>query len=512
MGLFIFMSSIATTNPYSLAVSSLLIAVIFGLMPVAARAQTTPTVDELRAQIAALRSQIAALQAQLSTAQPRSGINSTPGRCAFLTHNMFIGATDGGTAGDVSRLQQFLADDETIYPEGFITGFFGQATLSALQRFQEQNSIASAGSPGHGFVGPMTRAALERGCGGAGLAGQLGANLKKPGNFVGNRPPQTQPQSWGGPEFPFTNAKTRPGATRAPKTAPLPVRPGTPGVSSMFNPSNFTTEITNRYLTLTPGMKLVYETKTASSTERTEILIPGETRVVKGVTTLVYRDRVWLDGALVEDTKDYLAQDRNGNVWYFGEDVNNYEDGQVADHDGSWRAGQNGAQPGIWMKANPQVGDTYAQENYPGVAEDKAEVLSISETVTVPYGTFQSCLKTYDTTPLDPDAREHKYYCPGVGAEILAVDLVSKERSELVSAEIGVTGNPPFETGPVGGSGGSGSNSGEGNGQGNGEDDDDDQAGLPSSSNLASASTSGSSLYSAVAKIILAILLPSYGR
>lgn len=203
--------------------------------------------------------------------------------------------------------------------------------------------------------------------------------------------------------------------------------------SPVINPSDFTTSITNKYFSLPVGAKFEYEGETEDGLETIKIEIPGDTKTVMGVKTLVYRDRVWLDGELIEDTKDYLAQDKAGNVWYFGEDVNNYEDGELQDHDGSWLAGVDGALPGIWMKANPVVGETYRQEYYKGEAEDKAKVLSLTETVKVPYGTFMHCLKTLDMNPLEVGTEEYKYYCPQAKQFVLEVNVADGERIELVS-------------------------------------------------------------------------------
>lgn len=199
-----------------------------------------------------------------------------------------------------------------------------------------------------------------------------------------------------------------------------------------INPADFSAQITNPYFSLPVGKTFVYEGKTADGIERVEISIPGDTREIMGVETLVYRDIVTLDGQVVEDTRDYLAEDREGNVWYFGEDVDNYKNGVLADHGGSWIAGSDGAQPGIWMKARPKVGETYRQEYYAGEAEDMADVVSVSETVVTKSATYQNCLQTYDYTPLDPDAREYKYYCPEVGGLVLEVNLIDNERVELV--------------------------------------------------------------------------------
>lgn len=219
-----------------------------------------------------------------------------------------------------------------------------------------------------------------------------------------------------------------------------------------LNPSEFTTNITNKYTSLPVGRKLVSQEETSEGLERVEITIPGTKKTLKyngqDYATLVYRDKVWLDAngdgkfvnrELIEDTKDYLAQNKaTGDLWYFGEDVNNYENGVLIDHDGSWLAGVAGAKPGIWVKQNPVVGETYLQEYYNNVAEDTVDVLSITETVTTKFGTFKNCLKTYDYTPLDPESKEYKYYCTQttdgrkVNARVLVVNVNTGERSELI--------------------------------------------------------------------------------
>lgn len=196
------------------------------------------------------------------------------------------------------------------------------------------------------------------------------------------------------------------------------------------------TKITNPWLALPVGREFEYEGETEDGTENIEIEIDGSTKKVNGITTLIYRDIVWVDGELVEDTRDYLAQDDAGNVWYLGEDVDNYEDGTLVDHEGSWQAGKDGAKPGYWMPKNPTVGMKYRQEYYAGEAEDEAEVLSIKETVKIGLGTFKNCLKTKDTTPLEPDVLEYKYYCKGdIKGLVLEEKPEDSERIELTEFE-----------------------------------------------------------------------------
>ncbi|MCI0597661.1 PepSY domain-containing protein, partial [Candidatus Parcubacteria bacterium] len=205
-----------------------------------------------------------------------------------------------------------------------------------------------------------------------------------------------------------------------------------------LDPANFVDGVDNPYYTLVPGTQFVYEAKKAEGTERTVVTVTSENKIVMGITAVVARDQVFLNGELIEDTDDWYAQDREGNVWYLGEITAEYEDGELVTTAGSWEAGVDGAQAGIIMKGNPKVGDSYWQEYYKGEAEDRGEVLAVNETVTVPFGTYSGCVKTLDYTPLDKKALEHKYYCANVGAVVLEVDTEDNERVELISVKTGV--------------------------------------------------------------------------
>lgn len=203
----------------------------------------------------------------------------------------------------------------------------------------------------------------------------------------------------------------------------------------IIHPEDFTTNITNSYVSLPAGIEMHYKGTTAEGIETITVSVGGETKTIMGVKTLVYKDTVWLDGQLIEDTIDYLAQDTKGNVWYFGEDSKSYENGKYKDSHGSWMAGVKGAQPGIWMKAHPKVGEVYRQEYLKGEAEDQGKVLSLSETVKVPNGTYKNCLKTLDFTELDRTKDEYKFYCPAIKGFALEISAKSGERSELIGIE-----------------------------------------------------------------------------
>jgi hypothetical protein len=153
-----------------------------------------------------------------------------------------------------------------------------------------------------------------------------------------------------------------------------------------------------------------------------------KTRRVAGVRVAIVDVREFEDGELVEHTHDYFAQDAKGNVWYFGERVDDIEDGKVVGHEGQWFAGKRGARPGLFMPVKPKVGQRFAQERAPGVAEDRSRVVAVGLEVTVPAGQFDECIRTRDYAPLDRSV-EFKFYCPDVGlvrekARNTRIDLV----------------------------------------------------------------------------------------
>jgi hypothetical protein len=163
------------------------------------------------------------------------------------------------------------------------------------------------------------------------------------------------------------------------------------------------------------------------------VTVLDETREVQGVTATVVHDVVRdPDGAVLEDTYDWYAQDAAGNVWYLGEDTTEY-DGRRVSKEGSWEAGVDGAQAGLAMPASPRVGDGYRMEHYAGVAEDRAQVLRLDASASVPYGDFTGLLETEDSTPLEPGVVEHKLYAEGVGVVREETVAGGDEVVELVS-------------------------------------------------------------------------------
>jgi hypothetical protein len=194
------------------------------------------------------------------------------------------------------------------------------------------------------------------------------------------------------------------------------------GYAPVIDPADFSSTIDNKYLTYVPGTVAKYM-QTSGDVVEQDVLT--DTKLVMGVKCAIVHDFLKsATGELLEDTYDYFAQDKAGNVWYFGEDTKAYAGKQVST-EGSWLGGVSCARPGIVMKANPQVGDRYRQEYLEGEAEDEAEVVSLGEKVSVPYGTLDNCVKTKELSRLAPGDVENKYYCPGVFGPVSSVDVGS---------------------------------------------------------------------------------------
>jgi hypothetical protein len=176
------------------------------------------------------------------------------------------------------------------------------------------------------------------------------------------------------------------------------------------------THITNPYFPVAVGKKYIYEGQTQDGLERIEEQRLDTTKTILGITCIIVNFKAYLNGTLIEEAWDWYAQDNDGNVWYFGEAVDNYNtNGVLQDHGGSWEAGADGAQPGTIMPANPQTGFAYREEYYFNHAEDRAEITGTGLTVTIPLGTYNNCIKTKNWTELEPDLNENKFYAPGIG-------------------------------------------------------------------------------------------------
>ena len=219
-----------------------------------------------------------------------------------------------------------------------------------------------------------------------------------------------RPLAFGGAIFslmllaPLTHAlgANSPGSRPAPPTCPS------------FDSGNFrkSTTINNPYFPLLPGRRFTYRGNNQKTPVVDIVTVTRNAPTIAGVRTVEVRDQVLEAGVLTEDTLDWYGQDDQGNVWYFGELATQLPDGT---HSGSWTAGVNGALPGYIMEAAPKVGDTYCQENAPGAAQDAAQVLSVSASRSVPFGSYAgNVLQTKDYSLLEPK-NESKFYAPGVG-------------------------------------------------------------------------------------------------
>lgn len=196
----------------------------------------------------------------------------------------------------------------------------------------------------------------------------------------------------------------------------------------------------NKYMPLDPGYQLVLQ----GQSDIIEILVLNETLEINGITTRVVTESEWNNGNLVEISRNYYAIDKEtSDIFYFGEDVVHYQLGMIIGYRGSWRAYEGDNQPGIIMPGSPRVNTSYFQENAPGVALDRAEILSLSQTINTATEEFKFCLKVRESSPLEPSVQDIKFYAPGVG-------LIREKHLQLVQygllKKIPTTENPPISS------------------------------------------------------------------
>ena len=195
----------------------------------------------------------------------------------------------------------------------------------------------------------------------------------------------------------------------------------------------FVSNVDNEFFPLERETTFVYEGTKDGAPTRDEVHVTDKTIRILNVDATVVRDRAFEDNVLVEDTLDYYAQDASGNVWYFGEDTKELDaKGRVISTEGTWRAGVNGAAPGLIMEAHPQRGDRYYQEMAVNVAEDQANVRSLNGSTCVPFSCFDDLLRTRETSRFEPGVVEQKYYARHVG--FIRGDLIAggSEHTALV--------------------------------------------------------------------------------
>lgn len=178
--------------------------------------------------------------------------------------------------------------------------------------------------------------------------------------------------------------------------------------------TDWCTSVRNRYFVLEPGYRLVLENPVRKL--RLEIRVLDETLLVDGVRTRVVEERETRGGVPIEISRNYFAASkRTHNVYYFGEDVDVYRDGALASHEGSWRAGVDGARYGLAMPGDAQPGARFYQELAPGMALDRSEIRSAVASIQTPAGVFERCLDVEESSPLEPGALESKIYAPDIG-------------------------------------------------------------------------------------------------
>ena len=214
---------------------------------------------------------------------------------------------------------------------------------------------------------------------------------------------------------------------------------GSGGNPAEFNPdtdyapaidtSQLSADVDNPLFPLPVGATWNYEAPGPDGLEEIAVSVEADPIEVWGAQVRVVRDTARIDGNVIEDTRDWYAQDQDGNVWYMGEDTAEYENGEIVSTEGSWTSGVDGALPGVIMLGDPQVGLAYRQEYLAGEAEDYAEVVSLDESVEVADQTYTGCLKTNDLSAVE-DLNEFKYYCPGVGNVLVEEEDIDEELIE----------------------------------------------------------------------------------
>jgi hypothetical protein len=192
-----------------------------------------------------------------------------------------------------------------------------------------------------------------------------------------------------------------------------------------LDPADFSANVANPRWPMTVGSRWVYRVVDTSdgSVQRDVIKVTNQTKMIAdGIEARVVSDVVTDHGTPTEVTKDWYAQDSDGNVWYFGENTVEYKHGKPSDN-GTWQAGVDGNMPGLALPAEPKVGMSYREEYSKGLAEDQSRVLALDGQAEVPAGHYKDVLMTEDFSPIEPKVSEIKFYAKGSGQAVLAVDV-----------------------------------------------------------------------------------------
>jgi hypothetical protein len=199
-----------------------------------------------------------------------------------------------------------------------------------------------------------------------------------------------------------------------------------------LDPADFTTRIDHPYWPMRPGTVWRYVESDGEDTQRVTVRVTRRTRTIAGIRARVVHDVVHEGGEVVEDTRDWFAQDSGGTLWYLGEHTEEYEGGELVSTEGSWEHGVDGAQAGVILPARPRAGCAFREEFKAGEAVDRARILSRTESMDTPTGLHRHLLHTANLNPLEPGLLENKFYARGVGP-VLEVDLSPGwSRGELV--------------------------------------------------------------------------------
>ncbi len=205
------------------------------------------------------------------------------------------------------------------------------------------------------------------------------------------------------------------------------------GYNPHIIPLDFVQGFSNPYFPLVARQTRNYAVTSGASSAQLTVKVSIHTKLIMGVLCLGVQDQVLAAPRFFEDTWRWYAQDLHGHVWYFARETKKYDFG-VLTGEWSWQAGIDGAKPGMIMAGQPRdyLNKEYREEYAPGVEEDRAQVLSLNETVTVPYGTFSNCLKIKVHSDLDPGRSEYRYYATGIGLILSETVPAGGRRLELV--------------------------------------------------------------------------------